>query len=66
VRSLYGPDVFASGDRLPQADDVEYVMLPTTLIGEPAVVWEAERGRFVEVGSNAWWILYRRAPKVVP
>ena len=66
VRSLYGPDVFASGDRLPQAADVEYVMLPTTLIGEPAGVWEVERGRFVEVASNAWWILYRRAPEVMP
>ncbi|MEO5974354.1 MAG: DUF2079 domain-containing protein [Ilumatobacteraceae bacterium] len=62
VRSLYGPDVFAAGDRLAQADTVEYVMLPTTLIGEPASVWEAERGRFTVVKSNAWWILYQRAP----
>lgn len=62
ARSLYGPDVFAAGDRLPQADEVEYVMLPTTLIGEPADVWESEQDRFVEVASNAWWILYRRAP----
>jgi uncharacterized membrane protein len=66
VRSLYGPDVFATGDRLPQADDVEYVMLPTTLLGEPADVWAAERGRFVEVASNVWWILYRRVPEVIP
>jgi len=62
VRSLYGPDVFASGDRLPQADTVEYVMLPTTLIGEPADVWEAARSQFAEVKSNAWWILYQRIP----
>jgi uncharacterized membrane protein len=62
VRSLYGPDVFAAGDRLPQADTVEYVMLPTTLIGEPASVWEAERSHFAEVKSNAWWILYKRVP----
>ncbi len=62
ARSLYGPDVFASGDRLPQADTVEYVMLPTTLIGEPASVWEAARSHFAEVKSNAWWILYRRIP----
>ncbi|MHB1130334.1 MAG: DUF2079 domain-containing protein [Ilumatobacteraceae bacterium] len=62
VRSLYGPDVFAAGDRLPQADDVEYVMLPTTLIGEPADVWESEQDRFTEVASNAWWILYKRVP----
>lgn len=60
VRSLYGPDVFAAGDRLPQADSVEYVMLPTTLLGESGLVWEAERVRFTEVKSNAWWILYRR------
>jgi len=66
VRSLYGPDVFAAGDRLPQADDVEYVMLPTTMVGEPADVWEAEQQDFVEVASNAWWILYRRASKVIP
>lgn len=66
ARSLYGPDVFAAGDRLPQADDVEYVMLPSTLIGEPADVWEGERDRFDEVASNAWWILYRRIPDVIP
>lgn len=60
VRSLYGPDVFAEGDRLPQADSVEYVMLPTTLLGESGLVWEAERVRFTEVNSNAWWVLYRR------
>lgn len=60
VRSLYGPDVFAAGDRLPQADSVEYVMLPTTLLGESGLVWEAERVRFTEVKSNAWWVLYRR------
>ncbi len=66
VRSLYGPDVFAAGDRLPQADEVEYVMLPTTMVGEPADVWESEKQDFVEVASNAWWILYGRASKVIP
>lgn len=63
VRSNYGTNVFAAGDRLPQADGVEYVMLPTTMLGEPAAVWEAERSRFAEVASNAWWILYRRLPE---
>lgn len=66
VRSLYGPDVFAAGDRLPRANEVEYVMLPTTLIGEPADVWEAERDRFAVVADNAWWILYQRVPEVIP
>lgn len=66
VRSLYGPDVFAAGDRLPRANEVEYVMLPTTLIGEPADVWDAERDRFDVVAANAWWILYQRVPEVIP
>lgn len=63
ARSNYGTDVFVGGDRLPQADRVEYVMLPTTLLGESAAVWATERIRFGEVASNAWWILFQRLPE---
>lgn len=61
VRSLYGPDVFAMGDRLPQADTIDYVMLPRELLGEPGKIWEAERDDFVVVAENDFWVLYQRS-----
>ena len=61
VRSLYGPDVFATGDRLPQADTIEYVMLPRELLGAPGMIWQAERDDFVVVAQNDFWVLYRRS-----
>jgi uncharacterized membrane protein len=60
-RSLYGPDVFAKGDRLPQAETVEFVILPTSLDGDAETVWKAEVGRFSVVFSNAWWVVYKRS-----
>lgn len=62
VRSLYGPDVFAKGDRLPEADTIEYVMLPRELLGEPGAIWEAERDDFVVLAENDFWVLYQRSP----
>ena len=59
-RSLYGPDVFARGDRLPFAEEVEYVMLPAVLDEAANLVWSQESPRFRVVGSNAWWIVYKR------
>ena len=59
-RSLYGPDVFAKGDRLPFADEVEFVMLPAVLDEAATEVWSKESSEFMVVGSNAWWIVYKR------
>ena len=60
-RSLYGPDVFAKGDRLPQAETVEYVILPLTLDADANAIWQAEVSRFSVVFSNAWWVVYKRS-----
>ena len=60
-RSLYGPDVFAKGDRLPQAETVEYVILPLTLDADANAIWQAEVSRFSVVFSNAWWVVYQRS-----
>ena len=58
-RALYGPDVFAAGDRLDFADEIEYVMLPIALTRESEEVWRSEIHDYVLVDSNEWWILYR-------
>ena len=58
-RALYGPDVFAAGDRLNFADEVEFVMLPISISSESEQVWRAEIHDYVIVASNDWWILYR-------
>jgi uncharacterized membrane protein len=59
-RSLYGPDVFAKGDRLGAADTVQFVMLPTTLNPDDQVLWDRESGAFEEVGRNSWWVVFER------
>jgi uncharacterized membrane protein len=59
-RSLYGPDVFARGDRLPFVEDVEYVMLPAVLDDAALEIWSKEAARFRVVKSNAWWVVYTR------
>jgi hypothetical protein len=60
VRNLYGSDVFAGGDRLPQADTVRFVLLPRTLNQNEESVWDGEAGRFDLVTTNEWWALYER------
>lgn len=59
-RVLYGPDVFAKGDRLPFAEEVQYVILPRELEGETAVDWQTERLFFDVVYGNDWWTVYQR------
>ena len=60
TRNLYGPDVFAGGDRLPGADAIEYVILPVRLDDEAQKVWDVEKDRFRVVDENAWWVVYQR------
>ena len=60
VRNLYGPDVFAGGDRLPGADAVEYVILPVNLDDEAQKIWDVEKDQFRVVDENAWWVVYQR------
>jgi hypothetical protein len=60
VRNLYGPDVFAGGDRLPGADQVEFVLLPRELDQKAQEVWDAEKDAFRIVHENAWWVVYQR------
>ncbi len=59
---LYGPttDLERERARLPQADDVQYVMLPAQLSAELAIDWAAISTQFETVDSNAYWVLYRR------
>jgi uncharacterized membrane protein len=59
-RVLYGPDVFAKGDRLPFAQEVQFVILPRELEGEAAVDWQSERLFFEVVYGNDWWTVYER------
>jgi len=59
-RVLYGPNVFAKGDRLPFAEEVEYVILPREPEGEVAAVWQTERAMFDVVYGNDWWTVYER------
>ncbi|MEY2885439.1 MAG: hypothetical protein RJB40_293 [Actinomycetota bacterium] len=60
VRNLYGPDVFAGGDRLPGSDEVEYVILPVNLDDEAQKIWDVEKDQFRVVDENAWWVVYQR------
>jgi uncharacterized membrane protein len=60
VRNLYGSDIFAGGDRLPEAETVDYILLPRTLDEGEDAVWSAESARFVAVAENEWWTLWAR------
>jgi len=59
-RVLYGPNVFAKGDRLPFAEEIQYVVLPRELEGEAAVDWQREQMFFEVVYGNDWWTVYER------
>ncbi len=59
-RVLYGPNVFAKGDRLPFAEEVRYVILPRELEGEVALDWQREQSFFRVIFGNAWWTVYER------
>ena len=59
-RVLYGPNVFAKGDRLPFAQEVRFVILPRELDGEAAIDWQAEQYAFDVVFGNDYWTVYER------
>ncbi len=59
-RVLYGPNVFAKGDRLAFADTVQYVILPRELTGEVEVDWQRERISYAVIFGNDWWTVYKR------
>lgn len=60
VRNLYGPDVFAGGDRLAAADRVEYVVVPAEPDESIAKVWELESPAFELVAENRYWRVFHR------
>lgn len=59
--TLYGgPDLLTlENQRLPVADEVEYVFLQRAL-GPEQATWEREEARFEIVASNDHWVLYKR------
>ena len=59
-RVLYGPNVFAKGDRLEFANEVQYVILPRKLEGEAAIDWQNEQYFFDVVFGNDYWTVYER------
>ena len=59
-RVLYGPNVFAKGDRLEFANEVRYVILPRELEGEAAIDWQNEQYFFDVVFGNDYWTVYER------
>lgn len=59
-RVLYGPNVFAKGDRLEFANEVQYVILPRELEGEVAIDWQNEQYFFDVVFGNDYWTVYER------
>lgn len=59
---LYGTDVADEGSTLPEANLVEYVMLPKFLDAEAAADWRAVARNFVVYAQNASFVLYRRIP----
>ena len=59
-RVLYGPNVFAKGDRLEFANEVQYVILPRKLEGEAAIDWQNEQFFFDVVFGNDYWTVYER------
>jgi uncharacterized membrane protein len=60
--SLYGTDRSRRGERLPAAEEVEYVLLPNdlTTLEEHQEVWLREQDAFELAESNDHWSLYRR------
>lgn len=59
---LYGPntDLENARARLPEADDVEYVMLQANLSVNDRADWDAVKADFREVDRNDFWVLYQR------
>jgi uncharacterized membrane protein len=59
-RVLYGADVFAKGDRLNFAQEVQFVVLPRELDDEIRADWLSEQVFFHLVYGNDWWMVYER------
>jgi uncharacterized membrane protein len=59
---LYGPntDLEVARARLPQADEVEYVVLPRQLDATTQADWDAVSADFAVAAENDYWVLYRR------
>ena len=57
---LYGPNDDLEGQRLPQADDVEYVLLPLNRDAQVETDWRAIESEFELVRANRSWELFRR------
>jgi hypothetical protein len=59
---LYGPtdELERARARLPEADDIEYVVLPVSPDEEMAADWDVVKGEFEVVARNDSWVLYKR------
>ncbi len=57
---LYGVDNALEGTRLPQADTVQYVVLPRFMLPDMQAVWDAEREAFAVTAENEFWLVYER------
>lgn len=57
---LYGSEISREGSRLPEAELIDYVMLPKFLDAELAADWRAIQGSFVLVARNDSFVVYRR------
>jgi uncharacterized membrane protein len=61
---MYGVDDSLAHQRLPAADRVDYVVLPTTLEPNYQEVWNREVQQFTLITANEWWRLYERTSKI--
>lgn len=59
---LYGPntDLEMARARLPEADEVEFVVLPVQLDVQNQMDWDAVKVEFEMVDQNQYWVLYQR------
>lgn len=59
---LYGPDTSMEAARacLPEANDLEYVMLKTELDAEQQADWDVVKADFTEVARNDSFVVYHR------
>jgi uncharacterized membrane protein len=57
---LYGVDLSLENTRLPQADTVQYVVLPVNKDEQMAQDWKNEQSRFRLLEANAYWEVFVR------
>ena len=58
---LYGVDLSLENTRLPEAETVEYVVLPINRDEQMTTDWNNEAPNFELVASNAYWEVFKRA-----